>query len=70
MRSLRLEHQLFYHIYYMNFNKAIRRKRVIRHVVLNDLRNGRWTALIACANFSITTLSGGFLVTNWVAQCA
>ena len=39
----------------MNLNKAVCRKRVFRHVVLNDLRNGPWTALIACAIFSLET---------------
>ena len=39
----------------MNPNKAIFRKRIFRHVVLNNLRNGPRTALIACANFSPET---------------
>ena len=36
----------------MNFNK-----QYFSHVVLNNLRNGSWTALIACANFSPETKS-------------
>ena len=60
--SLWLEHKLnfgfFYHVYYMNINKAVCRKKSFRHVVLNNLRNGprvTMIALIACANFSIET---------------
>ena len=32
----------------MSFNKA-----VFSRIVLNNLRNDTWTALIACANFSL-----------------
>ena len=47
-----VEFWFFYHVYYMNFNKA-----VFRHVVLNNLSNGPWRALalIACTNFSLET---------------
>ena len=39
----------------MNVNKAVCRNESFHHVVLNNLRNGPWIALIACANFSLET---------------
>ena len=41
----------------MNFinMKQFIEKESFRRVILNNLRNGPWIALIACANFSLET---------------
>ena len=59
MQSLWLEHQLNFDFFVMftiwTSIKQFAEKESFRHVVLNNLRNGPWTALIVCATFSLET---------------
>ena len=52
-----LQHKLNFHSLIMfNIRTSIKQfseKEPFRHVVLNNMRNGPWTALIACAKFSL-----------------
>ena len=59
MRSLWLEHQLNFDSFIMftiwTSIKQFAEKESFPHVLLNNLRNGPWIALITCGNFSIET---------------
>ena len=59
MQGLWLEHQLNFDSFMMftiwTSTKQFAEKESFRYVVLNNLKNGPWIALIACANFSLET---------------